>query len=483
MWGRAQPIRCEERMHRILAIFRKDARHLWPQISVLLALMAVAAVLDPAYTSHRLGFYELLPGLLLPLACWTLLIGAIHQESLTGDRQYWLTRPLAWKELLAAKALFVIAFINLPLLVCHVAVYRAVGVPVGDHWAALFWRQVFFTAVYLLPAAAVASITRNLGQVAGAALATCLAVWLTGLLFQLLARRGAMEWDAANASMTGAAAVTAATGAALILAFQYSRRRTRLARGLAAGIVLGTFVFTAFGPRVFGRERAAGQDPATQILLDRDPGRHSSMTQSLDREVLTLDIPVRLSSVPEGVILDQQRTYVYLEEREWFFAGGLHDFSGDRAWLNLFVERGTVDWTQTVTLYGSLYLKRYRLPRVLPLPRAGRVTVPGVGVCRDRLDPEGTISFACYSPSPRESVMIYGSGTGVNWIIPQGFVESSIPTAAGFPPLVRYPSQLSYGTREQAGDAHLVAAEPLPPARAEFRLAGIRLADYIVGPQ
>src|SRR5215475_12083909 len=151
-------------MFRILALLRKDVRRLWPQAAAVSVLMAAAALLDPTYSGRPAPYYDTLSGLALPLVCWLLVISAIHQEKLPGSRQYWLTRPYAWTELLASKVLFVAAFINLPLAVYHVAVCAAVGVPIADHLQALLWRQFFFTAFYILPAAALAAITRSLGR-------------------------------------------------------------------------------------------------------------------------------------------------------------------------------------------------------------------------------------------------------------------------------------------------------------------------------
>src|SRR5271165_6733003 len=156
-------------MTQILAIFVKDARHLWPHITGFLVLMLLAALLDPTYTVQDPSVYMLL-STLLPLASCALIVTVIHEEKLPGDRQYWLTRPISWKHLLAAKTLFVIAFINLPLLLSHVAVWLALGVPPVEHLPALLWKQVFFTVFYVLPVAVLAAITRNIGQVILAAL-------------------------------------------------------------------------------------------------------------------------------------------------------------------------------------------------------------------------------------------------------------------------------------------------------------------------
>src|SRR5579872_3063494 len=168
-----------------LRIFQKDVRHLWPHIGSFLALMAAAAFLDPVYATTGIsGAHDLLSGLVLKLACWNLLIAVIHEEKLPGDRQYWLTRPLSWRELLAAKVLFVVAFIQLPLFVYHAIVLMATGIPLGEHLGTLLWRQFFFAAFYILPVAAIAAITSSLGQVILTALLGLLPFWfLQNFLF------------------------------------------------------------------------------------------------------------------------------------------------------------------------------------------------------------------------------------------------------------------------------------------------------------
>jgi hypothetical protein len=95
--------------------------------------------------------------------------------------------------------------------------------------------------------------------------------------------------------------------------------------------------------------------------------------------------------------------------------------------------------------------------------------VPAVGVCRDFIEEGGGIAFSCYSAMPRAAVLAGTSGAGVNWIVPPGSVSRSIPTDAGFQPLTRFVSLLSYANWQQAGTVRMVAAEPLPLLRVDFR--------------
>jgi hypothetical protein len=471
-------------MHRIRAIFLKDARHLWPQVALLLCLMALAAILDPTYSRTRVPYYDFLPLLMLPLGCWLVIVSVIHEEKLPGDRQYWLTRPYCWKELLTAKLLFVAVFVNLPLLLCHAAVFVLVKIPIADQIASLLWRQVFFTAFYVLPVAALASVTRSIGRMIAAALLGGVGVWLSESAFVLLTRRPLMVHEGTHEATVFRAAILAA-GASAVLVLQYARRRTHLAAGLAATCAVALLLPVFLGP-AFGSRSPAGGQPV-RLSLGLDPDRQAGAVPGVDPDLLTLEVPVRLNRVPEGVLLDRARIRgirIQAAGRPQRLLrvteGQLHDLDTGRAWLSLFTDPRLLSHVQgmPVSISGSFELRLFGSPRVLPLPKGRAVTVREVGVCHDFLEPDGSIAFSCYSASPHAAVLIGTPGVRANWIIPPGFASRSIPTAGGFQPLTRFVSLLSYRDWEQVGPAKLVAAEPLPPLRVDFRLAGVHLPAY-----
>src|SRR5580692_8734318 len=110
---------------RILGIFRKDLRRLWANVVLFWYIMAMSAIVA-SITPDRLDVRTSLPiatclRVLQVLACLVLIVLLIQQERLVGDRQYWLARPFGWKELLGAKALFLITTVNVPLMIYHCA--------------------------------------------------------------------------------------------------------------------------------------------------------------------------------------------------------------------------------------------------------------------------------------------------------------------------------------------------------------------------
>jgi len=471
-------------MRRILAIFRKDARHLWPQAAALAFLMALAAVLDPAYSRGPALYYDLLPSFALPLACWLLVISAIHQETLPGDRQYWLTRPYSRAELAAAKFLFIVTFVNLPLLLYHLGVYLALRVPPADHMAALFWRQVFFTAFYILPAAALASITRSLGRVVVTALLGGIVFWVAGVAIMLFTRHALPPAGVPGTLETLEQAALLVLGASAILALQYAKRATAVSGMVAAAVTLA-FLAVAVHRPAYSHPSSATTAAEPQLSLDRDASRHSTMTPPGDPNLSAFDIPVELRGLPAGEQLD----HAYINLRiampgTRFFVtyptAQLHGLSHGRAWLSFVADIRPVAQSQPRILSASFDLQLFAGVTALPLPRGSMVVVPAVGACRDSVGPGRSISFSCYSPVPRAAVMAGIPGVRANWIVSPGSVRNSIPTAFGFQPLTKFASMLPYSNWSEVSGLHLIAARPLPPVPVSFRLPPLLLRDYLV---
>src|SRR5580700_7990848 len=140
-------------MNRILHIFRKDAIRLWPQASVFWALLAANACVERWYPRAAPNQQTILIFLVLlaPTACSVLLIALIHEERLVGDRQYWLSRPIARRELVAAKILFTLVLVNLPVFLYQAVMVVTGLLPLFSNWSNFLWLQLFFTAIDILP--------------------------------------------------------------------------------------------------------------------------------------------------------------------------------------------------------------------------------------------------------------------------------------------------------------------------------------------
>jgi hypothetical protein len=101
---------------------------------------------------------------LLPIAWSFLIVRAIQGESLVGDRQFWITRPYEWKKLLVSKVLFVLIFVNLPLLILDLFLLARAGFTPARYIVGLIWMQGLIILFFVLPVIALATVTATLVQ-------------------------------------------------------------------------------------------------------------------------------------------------------------------------------------------------------------------------------------------------------------------------------------------------------------------------------
>ncbi len=154
-------------MRQALHIFRKDVRRLrW---EILGALALVAAFVDSGSqdaiqrTAHHRHSTSIRQRCSRSHGIGTCPSRVIHGEALPGHKQFWLTRPYSWKSLLAAKALFVLVFVTLPMMIADAVIVAAEGFRVGSHWGGLIWEQLLWWLLFVIPAwLALAAVTRGL---------------------------------------------------------------------------------------------------------------------------------------------------------------------------------------------------------------------------------------------------------------------------------------------------------------------------------
>jgi hypothetical protein len=487
-------------MTQIVSVFRKDARHLWPQILVFVALALLGALVDPTYTYRKLSTVESLIWTALPLACWNLIVAAIHEERLPGDRQYWLTRPYSRGGLFAAKALFVGAFVNLPVFLIQAGILAAVGIPPLHHLSPLLWRQIFFLVFLVLPAAALSAITRNLKQVFLAALLIVVPLFL--LTLAPYVKRGPASDALASfvlRPLTGefwlrtlfmAAAVIAGSAAVLIL--QYWRRATALSRTLLAV----TIVLALLAGGLATPERAYGvQTLLSPARLDSSAVR-ISYHQGASRAHLTpnghrglrvrLEIPVRLDGVSRGMemlsvkmegIMQSSGPASRNENRHESVKveGELTGPTTD-AVLAVYIEPALFERLKSAAdLRGRVELTVFERSQTFSSPKSQVVVVPGVGVCRTMPDFEGSLSIVCYTPFPRVSLALEFPGGGRHWIVSRRTVDVPLPTSAGFQPIEKFTSPTSFGSLRELEGIQLVTEKRLATIERSLDFKDIRL--------
>jgi hypothetical protein len=117
-----------------LHILRKDIRHLWLDLSLYVALLIASSITTPmgwngANASNTpLHIFIGLLKIVIPIIWLVMIARLIHDESLVGDTQFWITRPYRWTSLLGAKLLFIVLCLVLPFALNQWAMVLQAGV-------------------------------------------------------------------------------------------------------------------------------------------------------------------------------------------------------------------------------------------------------------------------------------------------------------------------------------------------------------------
>ena len=224
-------------LHQALHILKKDVRYLRHEIALVLLIDGVFAAMH-ARAPHGLSD-SWWSELALVVAAAFLIGRLVLAEAIPGDRQFWTTRPYRWQSLLGAKLLFIIAFVNLPILLAHLFILIIDRFPLVSSLPGLFWTQVLLFTFVSLPFAALATLTSGITPFIFSQLILFAAVFSIMELSQPVPRwLGGVEWvtDSIALLALGATAI-------LVLLIQYKSRRTFFSRwfaltGIAAGALL-----------------------------------------------------------------------------------------------------------------------------------------------------------------------------------------------------------------------------------------------------
>jgi hypothetical protein len=487
-------------MTQALHIFRKDVRHLRFEIAAALVLAAAFAVTgviraqsSPAMAGSRSMAWALFP-LVFPLTWWLLIERAIHDEALPGDRQFWTTRPYRWPSLLAAKALFIAVFANLPLLAAQIAILLANGFSLGPLIPALLWNQVILTAVVFLPMAAFAALTRGIVQLLLGSLALFIvAVATFGFEFGFGNGWGPTTWIVEYAAGT-----VAALGALAVLLGQYWRRRTA-AGVLAGGLVLILIVVIGaalpWSAAYTVQSTLSGRrtdSPAVSVALDSGH-RWAGRALVEPGGQVRISIPVHVQA-PNGVTwnYDGIEAAIASPGRAHRLRGVRLDGAGSPgiSTVSTAVDSGLYRAIkdQPVTIRGALFTTLYGQARITRIPFSSRnVPVPGVGVCTaTSLGNNPTHFFTCNSalkPIADMDQMRFISS------IISGSPAARVASFLKWEVLGTYsvfPAEFSLNPVHSSTKVHLgplesvitEVREPMAHVRSAFELTGIRLADF-----
>jgi hypothetical protein len=489
-------------MRQALHILKKDIRYLWIEISVVLVAAGLFAFLGVRQSNFltradpgRLVAALFRPFLLL-LAWLTLIVRAVYAETLAGDRQFWPTRPYAWKSLLAAKALLMLLFVNLPLAAAQAAIVRAFGFSWSAVLPGLLWTQLLAAVVFELPVAAIAALTTGVVQFLLTLLIACAAwVLLSTQLMSVATAFAGGDWGAIDWTRTYYSLFLISIAAPAILIWQYRTRRTAPARVLAGAAVI---VFLVLGVPFSWTTAYAIEARLSRQRVDESSlhagvwAKHQWATRALiNRDgSVSLHIPLEVSGVPAGMESRFDGLTVTIEGE-----GGAvwNKNESPRTEMSvtgqLIALQTTVDGAfyqkvrdQPVRLRGYLYLTLFGNQRESRMAFDKRWrAVPGMGMCMGSGGNGAPHFLGCFSAfRPPSDLLSITFDTGrEQWktVAPvQAPSYSPFPAELSLDPVTPH---LAYSTSTAPLDAAtVVSLDPLAHVRAAIAIDGLRLADY-----
>jgi hypothetical protein len=504
--------------NQIFHILRKDVHQHWREIVLSFALIVAygwheaTRSLTSADMPDAFSFlWQMLP-LLLVLSWALLILRGSYAECLVGDRQFWVTRPYQWKQLLAAKVLFVAVFINVPLFILQVFLLWMAGYAPTTHLSGLLGLQLLWVLFLILPMATLAAVTASLGQF----MLSMLCVWLyliaVGSLSSFVPAAGVSGVN----SVPGWLCILAVVGIGLaVVLWQYSRRKTAPSRILllCAGAVVPIIAFVT--PHRILIERAYPQATAGQQLpvqLAFDPAKPASDEGGYpEKNKVHIRIPLLVSGIATGNIVTAAGRTVSIQA-----PGGQHWSSGWHNSSESFLPNRQHDQT-TITMDRDLFERvkftpaKVRITYALEpaharetirtVPQGSQFTLPGEGRCS--FSPLSSEMIWCVFPLKAQHILVSVKSDEITCAQRQnetplpagttgyGWIWSSAPFGAEFsisPVIVRSLWVNDWGEvkvrdlrpRVCPGTplTMLTNWEDLPRARTELEIDGIRLADY-----
>lgn len=315
-------------MSQILHIFLKDARRFWGEIFLSVAITAIFAWfypntwLGPDQVHHAMGnhaavnyelqaFGELLI-VLVPITWWLLIARVVHAETLVGDRQFWLTRPYEWPKLLAAKFLFLLAFLDLPIFIAQCALLAEAGFNPFSFIPGLLYNLMLLSVVIVLPIFALSTVTSNFARMTLTILGVFLGVVFLGFVVTHLTRshHTAVPNDSLASALSAFFSGLAFVVCAVVILLQYAQRRVWLARtmlyGIPALLLLAsplTSGIETHHPRIDQNYPVNANTPFQLDYHPLMPGQFPAFETYPDTGEVVVRVPLEATGVASGTVL------------------------------------------------------------------------------------------------------------------------------------------------------------------------------------
>jgi hypothetical protein len=389
-------------MSQILNIFRKDARHHWPEILLSWALVAVYVWDQPRKWANQTIHIRFVAGLLnilpaLMILCWAFLIARVVQgESLVGDRQFWITRPYEWHKLFAAKLLAIVAFIHIPLFVGQIVLLKLGNFPVASSLKGLVEIHLLFVTIFLAGALAIAVVTSGIGQASLALL----------ILFFMILGIAGISSLVPNSSVSddtdGVQGILYIACCITVVLVQYIRRKTLVSRFIILGTIVLIVLVIVFAPyeTIFRHNYPL---PTKEHPLPAKFTFDRALTFAHEQrppskwveDEISLELPLQVADLNSESLVQIQAIRLDLEltgrkrwTSHWHSVSNVVSYGRTRTWPSISIETKFYDGIKNTPVKASLSLgmRSFRLGAVTTITVAGdRTSLPGNARCVDNL--------------------------------------------------------------------------------------------------
>ena len=468
-------------MSQFLHIFRKDVRHFWIEILIswcFLGLFVWRCMPTEDGGSEYSGFAfarlsSQLFGVLLILSWWVLLVRLVQDESLVGDRQFWVTRPYRWTILLPEKLVFNLLFVNIPLFAAQASILHSNGFAVLPYWHGLIWLQSLALAFFVAPPFLLSLVTATFVQVVLAALASALFILAHSAVVASVSGSSMERAPGGLDSLSGLVVIFAVVALVLL---QYGWRRTLLARGVIASAAILLTIFALITPyesliaKEFPRKPASPEP--VRIELDRaitEIPFHAQRTRKPPLKI-GIAIPILITAANPSEILSLHGWRIRFDasngnhwQSNWQVQSLVIVNPNSSTYVTfelpryLFESTSTIPMTVEVESALSIY-RRKNSWRVIAQP--DDFPAPRLGICNGIQVPTGILT--CHAPI-RGSTMLIGSIKSSESTCQRGKSEQPAPEAIGY-----YPSL-------GVGNGTLI--NPIVEETVSFPVLGLRWTD------
>jgi hypothetical protein len=477
-------------MRQALHIFRKDVRYLRIEIGLFLLLAAAFA-----WVKTHLPRDDASDALIAIAAAY--LIGrAVHADAVPGDRQFWLTRPYRRSSLSAAKLLFALVCVCVPIAIAQIAVVLAWHAPLAHALAGLVCSQFFVFAFGAVPIVALAAVTSGI-----------IPFISTGLTLALVMFAGTSSVNAWFPSYTGTipdsvdwvralillAAVLAL--AMLVLRWQYRDRATGLSRIVAivslnvAGLL---FIFMpGWLPLAVEEKLSAKPELASQVTTGAAflPASNGPGWFFRNRAAdIRIPFAITAANLPPGAELRADAVSIRFEwpDRSWkpvAMPNANRRFeTEDAAFFDagvlmnpaLFREKLSIPFTARGTVYLTLFGEENR--RTVSLLN-GPANVQDGLQCEESQFSWQIQAIFCRSFFRWPDRLVYARGGSVETDFSNTRISySPFPADIGLDPM-----EFRWGDPVKADEVTIITKKPLVHFHRTFEMRNIRLRDIAPG--